>query len=94
MRICNEAELKKFSKLLEDNSDELNIIKSALESSAIINNIDKNKALIYDRIISELLDEQLDDDIIVGIAFMLGIIQGQRMANKNSDQRTTANRSI
>ncbi len=94
MRICNEAELKKFSELLEDNLDELNIVKSALESSAIINNIDKNKALIYDRIISELLDEQLDDDIIVGIAFILGIIQGQRMANKNSDQRTTANRSI
>lgn len=95
MNICTDKERQRLCHLLEIHSEELSVIKRALSEPQLIAKIKQDKALVYDRIISELIGEFIDDDTIIGIAFLLGTMQGKiSERKKNSDQRTTANRSI
>lgn len=95
MNICTDKERQQLYHLLETHSEELSIIKTAISEPKLITKINQDKALVYDRIIGELLDDFTDDNTIIGTAFMLGTMQGIiSERKKNSDQRTTANRSI
>lgn len=95
MNICTDKERQRLHHLLETHSEELSIIKKAVSEPQIIAKIKQDKALVYDRIIGELLADHIDDDIIIGATFILGTMQGKiSERKKNSDQRTTANRSI
>ena len=95
MKICTNIERNELLKLLENRSKELSIIQKVLSEPHVISRINTDEAIIYDRIIGELLAEHIDDDAIIGTAFILGMMQGEVLAQKkNSDQRTTANRSI
>lgn len=94
MRACNDAEYNVLKKMLNAHS-EFDIIQNVLSRNEIIIEIDENMAYVCDRLISELLDEWLNDDTAIGTAFILGIMQGKRSERaKNSDKRTTASRSI
>lgn len=95
MRVCTEKECEVLKMMLEKHTEELSILKRALSEPQIIETINQSQAIVYDRIINELFGEYLEDDTIVGTAFILGMMQGKiSERKKNSDQRTTANRSI
>ncbi|MBQ8001871.1 MAG: hypothetical protein IJ297_00300 [Clostridia bacterium] len=92
---CTQKEHIILKQILEEHSEELSVIKRAISEPKLITKINQDKALVYDRIIGELLDDFTDDNTIIGTAFILGTMQGIiSERKKNSDQRTTANRSI
>ena len=92
---CTQKEHLVLKQILEEHSEELSVIKRAISEPKLITKINQDKALVYDRIIGELLDDFTDDNTIIGTAFILGTMQGKiSERKKNSDQRTTANRSI
>ena len=94
MRACTTDEIAYMLKML-DNHNEFDIIKAALSTHEIVTKIDEAMAYVCDRFISELLDDYLNDDTVVGTAFILGIMQGKRLERtKNSGKRTTASRRI
>lgn len=95
MIVCTKREHLVLRQMLEEHSEELSIIKRALSEPELITKINQDKVLVYDRIIGELLNDFTDENTIIGTAFILGTMQGKiSERKKNSDRRTTANRSI
>lgn len=77
--------------LMNQYQDELAIVNIAIKNFDVIRSINTQKALLFDRIIDILLEDQLDDDSIIGIAFLLGVKQGIHDERKRIKQRMNKN---
>jgi len=85
---------KQAARIALKHSEELQIVADAVKDKSIITSINEDYAVMIDRVIGVLLNDQLNENVALGQAYILGMLQGERNANRNSDKRTTAHRSI